>query len=63
MSKIEEKVIKKIQHRAETGEKKYGVTMEREDLSFTEWLTHLQEELLDAAIYVEKLKENAEKHS
>lgn len=63
MSKIEEKVIYKIRQRAEIGERKYGVTMERNDLSFIDWLTHLQEELLDAAIYVEKLKQNAEKHS
>jgi len=55
MSKIEEQVCKKIFGRASIGEKKYGVTMERGDLSFAEWLTHLQEELLDAAVYVEKL--------
>lgn len=56
MSKVEEKVIKVIRNRYTIGEKKYGTTMEREDLSFLEWLQHLQEELLDAAIYVEKLK-------
>ena len=32
--------------------------MERKDLSLMEWLQHLQEELLDAAVYVEKLKED-----
>ena len=46
-----------IQERAMTGELKYGTNMERSDLSMKEWLTHLQEELLDAAIYVQKLKE------
>ena len=46
-----------IQQRAMTGEKKYGTTMERGDLSIKEWLTHLQEELLDGAVYIEKLKE------
>ena len=55
MSKIEEKVIDKIRSRAEGGKKKYGTTMEREDLSLIEWLTHLQEELTDAAIYTQKL--------
>ena len=55
MSKIEDKVCAKIQARAEVGEKKYGTTMEREDLNLTEWLTHLQEELMDATVYVEKL--------
>jgi hypothetical protein len=30
--------------------------MERDDLSLDEWLTHLQEELMDATLYIEKLK-------
>ena len=34
--------------------------MERDDLSLQEWLQHLQDELLDAAVYVEKLKEEVE---
>jgi hypothetical protein len=55
MSKFEEKVIKKITERSKRGLKKYGVTMEREDLSLMDWLTHLQEELMDATIYVERL--------
>ena len=56
MSSIEEKVIDKIRERAEVGLAKYGVTMEREDLTRIEWLTHLQEELLDGAVYIERLK-------
>lgn len=59
MSRIEDKVIKRIQTRANAGLTKYGVTLERDDLSFLEWMQHLQEELLDAALYVEKLKEVA----
>ena len=55
MSRIENQVIAKIQARADTGAKKYGVTMERKDLTFRRWVQHLQEELLDAAIYAEKL--------
>jgi hypothetical protein len=57
MSKIEEKVISKIRDRAEVGEKKYGVTMERKDLNLYEWLNHLQEELMDASVYIEKVLE------
>lgn len=57
MSKIEEKVISKIRDRAEIGEKKYGVTMERKDLNLYEWLNHLQEELMDASVYIEKVLE------
>jgi len=55
MSWVEEQVIEKIVSRAAIGEAKYGVTMAREDLSLKDWLTHLQEELLDASLYVEKL--------
>ena len=57
MSKIEERVIDKIRERARVGEDKYKTTMEREDLSFDDWMTHLQEELLDACVYLEKLKD------
>ena len=57
MSKIEKRVIDRINQRAEIGKEKYGVTMERTDLSRYEWLNHLQEELLDAIIYIEKLKD------
>ena len=56
MSKVEDRVVQAILKRAEAGERKYGVTMERGDLNFLEWFQHLQEELLDAAVYVEKLK-------
>jgi hypothetical protein len=56
MSKIEEQVIKRIRKRAEIGLKKYGTSMERNDLNDIEWLSHLQEELLDASIYIEKIK-------
>jgi flagellar motor switch protein FliM len=48
-------VCEKIQERSNVGKSKYGVTMERTDLSTIEWLTHLQEELMDAAVYVERL--------
>jgi len=57
MSKIEESVINKIRSRAEVGERKYGVTMERKDLNLYEWLNHLQEELMDASVYIEKVLE------
>lgn len=43
--------------RANRGLIKYGVTTERTDLSVAQWLQHLQEELLDAAVYIERLKQ------
>ena len=56
MSKIEDEVCEEIQARAEHGLNKYGVTMERGDLNTREWLQHLLEELLDAAVYVKRLQ-------
>ena len=50
-------VINKMQQRAEEGLNKYGVTTERTDLSLIEWLTHAQEEAMDLAIYLERIKE------
>ena len=53
---ITEAVVAQLRTRAEKGKKKYGTTMERDDLTLMQWLQHLQEELMDAAVYVEKLK-------
>ena len=53
---ILESVLDKFKQRSEEGIKKYGVTMDRKDLNGLEWLTHLQEELMDATLYIEKLK-------
>jgi|TARA_R100001440_G_scaffold36015_1_gene55129 hypothetical protein len=55
MSAIEDEVCKKIQARSDVGKEKYGVTMEEEVLSIRQWLVHLQEELMDATVYIEKL--------
>ncbi len=60
MSKIEKQVCEKILQRSEVGKKKYGVSMEKEILSIRQWLIHLQEELMDATVYVEKLLELVE---
>lgn len=48
-----EAVRAKLLRRSQFGLAKYGVTTEREDLGFVDWLTHLQEELLDASVYIE----------
>lgn len=44
----------KLRARSETGLRKYGVGLDRTDLSPLDWLRHHQEELLDAALYVER---------
>ena len=56
MDKNVEKVITQLRDREEEGLRKYGVNTERKDLSTLEWLQHLQEELMDASVYIEKLK-------
>ena len=53
---IVEDVIGSFKQRSEVGIKKYNKTMDRSDLSSLEWLQHLQEELMDATLYIEKLK-------
>lgn len=55
MSEIEQSVAKKIIDRGNLGEKKYGVTMQDASLTMREWVNHLQEELMDAAVYAEKI--------
>ena len=54
---IVESVIEQFKQRSELGINKYGVTLDREDLDRIQWLQHLQEELMDATLYVQKLKE------
>ena len=49
-------VVKSLYNRMEAGYKKYGVTTERKDIDLMGWLQHLQEELMDASIYVERIK-------
>ena len=56
MDKNVEKVITQLRDREEEGMRKYGVNTERKDLNTLEWLQHLQEELMDASVYIEKLK-------
>ena len=56
MDSIVTSVIEQFKTRSEFGEKKYGVNMDREDLAFNEWITHMKEELMDAILYLEKLE-------
>lgn len=41
-----------IKQRAEHGLKKYGVSLDRKDLTHEEWLQHLLEEVCDAGGYI-----------
>ena len=53
-----EAVINSIREREERGMSKYGVNTDRTDLSTLEWLQHLQEELMDGAVYIERIKKD-----
>ena len=54
---IVQAVIKKFQQRSEVGIAKYGTTLDRSDLKTVDWIRHAQEELMDAILYLEKLKQ------
>jgi hypothetical protein len=56
IDKIVEKVIGLFRSRSKRGIEKYGTTLEDGDLTLEEWLQHLQEEVMDAALYIEKIK-------
>jgi hypothetical protein len=52
--KIVQQVIAKFEQRSELGIKKYGTTLEENNTD--DFLTHLQEEMMDGILYIEKLK-------
>jgi len=52
--KIVQQVVDKFNQRSEVGIKKYGTTLEQNNND--DYFTHLQEELMDAILYIEKLK-------
>lgn len=53
---ILESLLTKFRQRSEVGKRKYNTTLDRKDLTYEQWLNHLQEELMDACLYVEKIK-------
>lgn len=58
--KVEDSVVKsiidKFKQRSETGIKKYGTTLDRNDLNLDQWLNHLEEELMDAILYCHRIR-------
>ena len=51
-----ESVIKRFNERSKIGIDKYGTTLYDSPDGFYAFLNHLQEELMDATLYIEKLK-------
>lgn len=53
---IVDQVVNKFATRSSVGIEKYGTTLDGNKASLVEWLNHLQEELMDATLYIQKLK-------
>ena len=49
-------VIRSFEERSRAGQLKYGTTLDRTDLTPQQWAQHMQEELMDASLYLERLK-------
>lgn len=52
---ITAEVMSKLAARSRQGVKTYSTTMDRDDLSLFSWCAHLHDELLDAAVYLQKM--------
>ena len=56
-SQILTKVIEDMRQREAKGLETYGTTMDRKDLTASQWITHMKEELMDAILYLQKLEQ------
>ena len=56
-SKILAAVIEDMRSREQVGKVKYQCSMDREDLTTGQWITHLKQELQDAILYLTKLEQ------
>lgn len=54
MDSIVTSIIEKFKQRSYIGQKKYGTDLDRNDLTDDQWLIHLQEEMMDAILYIQK---------
>ncbi len=55
-SEITQRLIERLLQRDAVGLKKYGVSLDRQDLTIEQWLDHKTEELLDGAGYAQSAK-------
>ena len=54
---VVKRVVNKFVSRSDVGFAKYGVTLDKDPSEMFAWLNHLQEELMDAVLYLQKAKE------
>ena len=52
-------IINQFIERSEKGKAKYGVDLDRKDLSLLERIEHAKQEHMDAILYLEKIKQIA----
>lgn len=57
---IVQEVCDNLQRRSRLGQAKYNTTLFANRATYDEWLNHLQEELMDATLYIQKLKSEEE---
>ena len=57
---VVERVVDKFVDRSDVGFEKYGVTLEDDPSDMLTWLNHLQEEMMDAVLYLQKAKQQYE---
>jgi len=50
-------IINQFLTRSKKGKKKYGVDLDRTDLTLLEWIEHAKQEHMDAILYLEKIKQ------
>jgi hypothetical protein len=50
-------IITQFKERSVKGKAKYGVDLDRNDLSLLEWIEHAKQEHMDAILYLEKIKQ------
>lgn len=55
-SNLLNKVVAELEARELKGLDTYGTTLDRTDLTRSQWLQHAYEEALDLALYLKKLK-------
>ena len=51
---VVERVVDKFVSRSDVGFAKYGVTLNDDPSKVVDWLNHLQEELMDAVLYLKR---------
>lgn len=57
MTKLLKELIEEFENREQRGFLKYGTTMDRTDLSLSEWIQHALEEAMDLTQYLYKIKQ------